>query len=113
MSGQTPAVTEPGYDDPQWLAAWRELDCRLSGVQAVFEAAIPSILERLTTAQQHGFWGAGRQLGKLGRGAAPVQAWLMHWPEVLALMNARGDEEAQGDELLNAVLALVHAMHKS
>ncbi len=113
MSGQTPAVTAPEFDDPQWLAAWRELDCRLAGVQPVFEAAIPSILERLTPAQQHGLWGAGRQLGKLGRGAAPVQAWLMHWPEVLVLMNARGDEEAQGNELLNAVLALVHAMHKS
>ena len=74
MVGQNPAVIAPEFDDPQWLAAWRELDCRLAGVQPVFEAAIPSILERLTPAQQHGLWGAGRQLGKLGRGACGIGA---------------------------------------
>lgn len=59
MVGQNSTVTELEFDDPQWFAAWRELACRLRGVQAVFEAAIPSILERLTPAQQHGLWGAG------------------------------------------------------
>lgn len=94
---------------PEWLAAWRELDTRLSGVQAVFEAAMPHILEQLSPSQQHGLWGAGRQLGKLGRGAAPLQAWLMHWPQVVQLLR----DEAACNEVLNAVLALVQSLHKS
>lgn len=94
----------PDFVDPRWLNAWRELDCRLSGVQAVFEACADSTLERLTEAQQHGLWGAGRQLGKMGRGATPVMAWLTHWPEVVVLI---------GDEALDDVMALVHAMNRS
>ena len=73
-------------------------------MQAVFEACADSTLERLTEAQQHGLWGAGRQLGKMGRGAAPVMAWLTHWPEVVVLI---------GDEALDDVMALVHAMNRS
>ncbi len=94
----------PDFADPRWLSAWRELDCRLPGVQAVFEACADSTLDRLTEAQQHGLWGAGRQLGKMGRGAGPVVAWLTHWPEVVVLI---------GDEALDDVMALVHAMNRS
>ena len=94
----------PDFANPRWLSAWRELDCRLPGVQAVFEACADSTLDRLTEAQQHGLWGAGRQLGKMGRGAAPVMAWLTHWPEVVVLI---------GDEALDDVMALVHAMNRS
>ena len=94
----------PDFANPRWLSAWRELDCRLPGVQAVFEACADSTLDRLTEAQQHGLWGAGRQLGKMGRGGAPVMAWLTHWPEVVVLI---------GDEALDDVMALVHAMNRS
>lgn len=104
MYGLTPPADAPAFADPRWLSAWRELDCRLGGVQAVFEACADSTMERLTEAQQHGLWGAGRQLGKMGRGSAPVMAWLTHWPEVVVVI---------GDETLDDVLALVHAMNRS
>ncbi|MEY2780687.1 MAG: hypothetical protein RL307_391, partial [Pseudomonadota bacterium] len=104
MYGHAPAPAEPAFDDARWLAAWRELDCRLDGVQSAFEASVEQILERLTPAQQHGLWGIGRQLGKLGRGAAPVQAWLMHWPEVVTQL---------GDDDLNDVMHLIQVLHKS
>ncbi len=104
MYGKAPPVVEPHFEHPQWLAAWRELDCRLPGVQAVFEACMASTLARLSEDQQHGLWGIGRQLGKLGRGPEPVKAWLTHWPEVVTQLD---------DTPLDDVMALVHALHRS
>ena len=57
MYGHKPAAAAPDFTNPRWLSAWRELDCRLPGVQAVFEACADSTLERLSDAQQHGLWG--------------------------------------------------------
>lgn len=85
-------------------AAWRELDCRLPGVQEVFDASVAESLSLLTQAQCHGLWGAGRRLGQLGRGAEPVKAWLTHWPSVVSLIGSDG---------LDDVMALVQSLHKS
>ena len=102
----SPAETAapPDYADVRWQTAWRELGCRLPGVQSVFEASVAQSLERLTEPQLHGLWGVGRRLGQLGRGAEPVIAWLTHWPAVLDLI---------GDEVLDDVLVLVQFLHKS
>jgi nitric oxide reductase NorD protein len=89
-------------------AAWRQLDCALPGVRAVFDACAPEAYARLSASALHGYWGGARQLGKLGRGAQPVLAWLTYWPEVL---EAVGSDHAQ--DALDAVTALLHRMHKS
>lgn len=104
MKPSSPILAEPDFNDPRLLACWRELDCRLPAVQPIFEACAMQALDQLAPAQLHGFWGAGRQLGKLGRGPAPVIAWLTYWPALVVEV---------GDELLDDVMALVHRMHKS
>ena len=104
MKLSSPVPIEPTFDDPRLLACWRELDCRLPAVQPIFEASATQALVQLTEPQLHGFWGAGRQLGKLGRGAAPVIAWLTYWPMLVSEV---------GDDLLDDVMALIHRMHKS
>jgi len=98
------APAAPDYADVRWQAAWRELGCRLPGVQSVFEASVAQTLAQLTEPQLHGFWGVGRRLGQLGRGPDPVTAWLTHWPAVVELI---------GDEVLDDVMALVQFLHKS
>jgi nitric oxide reductase NorD protein len=103
-----PAGVDTSSWSPAVQAGWRELDCALPAVRPVFEACAPEAVARLSADALHGYWGGARQLGKLGRGADPVLAWLTYWPEVL---EAVGDEHAQG--ALDAVTALLHRMNKS
>jgi len=100
--------TELAPEPQAVLAAWHELDCALPGVRAVFDACAPEAMALLGPEALHGYWGGARRLGKLGRGAEPVIAWLTYWPEVLAAVGEAGAQDA-----LDAVTALLLRMNKS
>ena len=72
-----------GANDPQVLAGWQVLDCALPTVRPLFEVCAPEAIARLGAEALDAYWAGGRQLGKLGRGAEPVLAWLTYWPEVI------------------------------
>lgn len=92
----------PSFSDTRVLPLWQQLDCRLPGVDAVFEDCARHALGVLDAAQLERYIEAGRTLGKLGRGAAPVLTWLQAWPDM-----------AQHFDDVDEVMALVRRMHKS
>jgi hypothetical protein len=92
----------PFFSDVRVLPLWQQLDCRLPGVDAVFEDCVRHALRVLDENQVEHYIEAGRTLGKLGRGAAPVLTWLQAWPDM-----------AQHFDDVDEVMALVRRMHKS
>lgn len=98
----------PWAHDPQVLAGWQALDCALPAVRPVFEACAHEAIARLSPTSLQAFWQGGRQLGKLGRGASPVLAWLTYWPEVVEALG-----ESDAEQAFEVVMALLRRMHKS
>ncbi len=97
-----------GANNAQVLAGWQALDCALPAVRPLFDVCAPEAIARLGAAALDAYWAGGRQLGKLGRGADPVLAWLTYWPEVMEAMG-----ENSGPQSWDAVMALLLRMHKS
>ena len=72
----------PSFLKPQTQELWQLLDCRLPGVEAVFQDCTEQAFVLLNQEQLLSYIESARILGKLGRGAAPVLAWLETWPEI-------------------------------
>ncbi|WP_083699793.1 nitric oxide reductase activation protein NorD [Acidihalobacter ferrooxydans] len=85
-------------------AYWARLDTRFPQVEEVFEACMADALNRLSPEGIDDFLEAGRALGKLGRGADPLLAFLEAWPSTA---------QTVGERLLPAVMALVRRLQKS
>jgi nitric oxide reductase NorD protein len=97
----------PEFVHPQVQAAWKALDCGFTQVADVFEECVYEALTRFTQKQLTAYIEAARVIGKLGRGAEPLLAFLEEWPTVTAA--ASGDQEP----LLPQVMAAIRVMQKS
>jgi hypothetical protein len=87
------------------LEAWRaQLACPFPQVQAVFADCMEEAMLRLSSPGLHAYLECARALGKMGRGPAPVLAFLEEWPQVAT---------ESGEEVLPNVEALLHTMQKS
>jgi len=85
--------------------AWRErLDCRFSAVDAVFADCLHTARALLSEPGVYAYLDCARELGKLGRGAEPVLAFLQAWPQTA---------ENVGEGALEAVMASARAINKS
>ncbi|MDP3514617.1 MAG: VWA domain-containing protein [Sulfuritalea sp.] len=102
-----PDARSRSYAHPQVQAAWQALDCGLAPVADVFEECIYAALASFSKPQLDAYLEAARVIGKLGRGAEPLLAFLEEWPTVVAA--ASGDQEP----LLPQVMAVIRAMQKS
>ena len=95
------------YPHPQVQAAWQGLDCGFAAVADVFEECIYDALTSFDKPQLDAYLEAARVIGKLGRGAEPLLAFLEEWPSVVAAV--RGDQES----ILAPVMSAIRAMQKS
>ncbi len=92
---------------PHAQAAWAALDCGFAAVADVFEECLKAAQKQLAPDELDHYLAAGRSIGKLGRGAEPLLAFLEHWPGVV---------EATGrhrESVLPAVMASIAALQKS
>lgn len=88
-------------------AAWTVLDCGFVAVALVFEDCLMAARQQLVVTEIDDFLAAARKIGKLGRGAEPLLAFLEHWPGVVV---ASGGGQAA---LLPTVMAALHTLQKS
>jgi hypothetical protein len=104
---QVPDARSRSYANPQVQAAWQALDCGFAAVADVFEECMDAALASFSKPQLDAYLEAARVIGKLGRGAEPLLAFLEEWPTVVAA--AGGDQEP----LLPQVMAAIRVMQKS
>jgi len=69
--------------DPESQAAWSALDCGFAAVADVFDECYVAAKRVIAAAEMPDFLEAARVIGKLGRGAEPLLAFLEHWPGVV------------------------------
>ncbi len=69
---------------PAAQAAWLVLDCGFAAVADVFDACYGAARRVITDDDLGDFIEAASFIGKLGRGAEPLLAFLEHWPTVLS-----------------------------
>jgi hypothetical protein len=96
------------FAQPQVDAAWRAIDCGFAAVADVFEECAHAALAELSADEMRGYLDAARALGKLGRGAEPVLAFLEEWPDVVRSI---GRQHSGG--LLGVVLDAIGALQKT
>jgi hypothetical protein len=89
---------------PQVQACWIAMDCGLAPVADVFEECLYDALTTFGKSELDAYIAAARLLGKMGRGAEPVLAFLEEWPTVAGLT---------GSALLPAVMDFIRVMQKS
>jgi hypothetical protein len=95
----------PSPIEPAQLEAWRaRLACGFPAVQAVLADCLLEARAALSPAGIDAYLDCANALGRMGRGAEPVLAFLQEWPSVA---------RAVGEDLLNDVIALIQAMQKS
>ena len=104
---QVPDARSRSYAQPEVQVAWQTLDCGFAAVADVFEECIQAALASFDEPQFDAYLEAARVIGKLGRGAEPLLAFLEEWPTVVAA--ASGDQEP----LLPQVMAAIRLMQKS
>ncbi|MBI5793034.1 MAG: nitric oxide reductase activation protein NorD [Rhodocyclales bacterium] len=92
---------------PQVQAWWQALDCGFASVADVFEECVSEALGSFDKRRMDAYIEAARVIGKLGRGAEPLLAFLEEWPAVAAA--ASGDQEP----LLPQVMGAIRVMQKS
>lgn len=90
--------------DESMRASWARLDTRFPLVEAIFPACMADAQGALTPDGQNAFIEAGRIIGKLGRGAEPLLAFLEAWPSTAC---------AVGEDLLAPVMTVVQGLQKS
>jgi nitric oxide reductase NorD protein len=81
-----------------------QLDCRLPGVDEVFEGCLREALSVLSADGVTAYLDYARFLGRLGRGAEPVLVFLEEWPSVVRVL---------GEEALPAIRETIHRLWKS
>jgi hypothetical protein len=97
-------MTETAYQHPLMAAYWKQLDTRFAQVEEVFEDCMAEALAVLTREGLDAYLEAARVIGKLGRGAEPMLAFLEEWPSTA---------KAVGESALPALMALIQRMQKS
>ncbi|MDT3705936.1 MAG: VWA domain-containing protein [Thiobacillus sp.] len=97
-------MTDAAYQHPLMAAYWKQLDTRFPQVEEVFEDCMAEALTVLTREGVDAYLEAGRVVGKLGRGAEPMLAFMEEWPSTA---------KAVGESALPAVMALIQRMQKS
>jgi hypothetical protein len=109
VTGVRPVLDARGreFAHPQVQTAWKTIDCGFAQVADVFEDCIYEALTRFNQTQFDAYLDAARVIGKLGRGAEPVLAFLEEWPSVAGSVS--GDQEP----LLPQVMAAIGLMQKS
>ncbi|BAO28569.1 nitric oxide reductase activation protein NorD [Sulfuritalea hydrogenivorans] len=89
---------------PQVQACWVAMDCGFAQVADVFEECVYEALSTFRKEEVDAYIETARLLGKMGRGAEPVLAFLEEWPSVA---------NAVGADVLPAVTDFIRAMQKS
>ena len=89
---------------PQVQSYWATMDCGFTQVADIFEECVYEALTTFRKDEVDAYIEAARVLGKLGRGAEPVLAFLEEWPAVAS---------AAGNAILPAVMDFIRAMQKS
>jgi hypothetical protein len=97
-------VHKTAMTHPQVQAYWTAMDCGFAQVADIFEECVYEALTTFHKAEVDAYIEAARVLGKLGRGAEPVLAFLEEWPAVAG---------AVGNDVLPAVMDFIKAMQKS
>ena len=97
-------MTETEYQHPLMKGYWDRLDCGFGKVADVFEDCMAEALAVLSLDDVNQYLDAAGALGKMGRGADPVLAFLEKWPAVA---------DAAGGTMLAPVMAFIGAMQKS
>ncbi|HRK78445.1 MAG TPA: VWA domain-containing protein [Thiobacillus sp.] len=97
-------TTEIVYQHPLMAAYWKQLDTRFAQVEEVFDDVMAEALAVLTREGLDAYLEAGRVIGRLGRGAEPMLAFLEAWPSTA---------KAVGESALPAVMTLIQRMQKS
>ncbi len=90
--------------DESMRAGWARLDTRFPMVEAIFPSCMADARSALTPDGLSAFLEAGRIIGKLGRGAEPMLAFLEAWPSTA---------RAVGEDLLAPVMTVVQGLQKS
>lgn len=88
-------------------AAWQALDCGFAAVADVFEDCHAAARRQLAPGELNEFLAAARVIGKLGRGPAPLLAFLECWPGVVAAL-----DEPQS-AILPALMTAIRRLQKS
>ncbi len=70
--------------NPDSQAAWAVLDSGFAAAADVFDECYVAAKRVIASAELADFLDAARVIGKLGRGAEPLLAFLEHWPHVVA-----------------------------
>jgi nitric oxide reductase NorD protein len=100
-----PPEIVPGPIEPAQLEAWRaRVACGFPAVQDVLADCLLEARAALSPEGIDAYLDCANALGRMGRGAEPVLAFLQEWPSVAS---------AVGEDLLNDVIALIQAMQKS
>lgn len=89
--------------DPESQAAWALLDCGFAAVADVFDECYGAAKGRIAADEIPDFLAAARSIGKLGRGAEPLLAFLEHWPDVVRITGL-----AQSATLPSVMAAIQH-----
>ena len=98
------AETETPYQHPLMKAYWAQIDTHFKPVEDVFEDVMAEALVILTRDGLNAYLEAARVIGKLGRGAEPMLAFMEEWPSAAAVL---------GEEALAEIMAVVMRMQKS
>jgi len=107
VTDSDPAHIDPelrAYQHPLMREYWARLDTRFPQVAEVFEEMMAEALPVIDRADLDAYLDAASYLGKLGRGAEPMLAFLEEWPSVA---------RAAGADALPAVMDFARAMQKS
>jgi hypothetical protein len=96
------------FDNPDIDAAWQAIDCGFAAVADVFADCASEAMTTLSTDEMRGYLDAARTLGKLGRGADPVLAFLEKWPAVVASIG-----RAHSGGLIGVVMDAIGALQKT
>jgi hypothetical protein len=97
-------ATETAYQHPLMKAYWAILDTRFKPVEDVFEDVMAEALAILSREGLNAYLEAGRVIGKLGRGAEPMLAFMEGWPTTAHHL---------GEDALPDVMAVIQRMQKS
>jgi hypothetical protein len=96
------------FDDPDIDAAWQAIDCGFAAVADVFADCARDAMTTLSTDEMRGYLDAARTLARLGRGAAPVLAFLEKWPAVVASVG-----RANSGGLIGVVMDAIGTLQKT
>ncbi len=96
--------TPPALSADRLAACRARLDRRLPQVDGVFADCLREAIAVLTPAGVDAYLDCARFLGRIGRGAEPLLAFLEEWPAVARCV---------GEESLPAVVATLQRLHKS